>query len=422
MYTLWCGPVNVHDILALAAASDKGVTCVSVTTPSAVLVLCMHRHQHLIDLLRTTFRGSNVCDMRLLVRLQDLRQALSELEGKLKGEQREHAATRVEVGTFETALERKAATLRGAEAEVQQLKSQMRDTEALLRELTQAKLEEGGNDAADRRAQRMHAVRAQTPRTSCTFVALTRGTSAKIFLYHCMASWHTAAQCIAQCSDPTWRRGHQGAATACDVNLLYLTWVHCRKLVTTHMYTFEQRDIGGCIHWCRRAFPAVDGDAVFAAVSVVPFLLDPAVALQSANPVPGQVRGACACLVAAFVCSVFVRVYVDAGCKRCLGSRGHHRALHRMSRWLATCLFIICVSCRINLGAQRWTPLLVTRKALFDKQQHADMGFVQSTSCTSTMRASDLSEAMQHHYRGLGCHGVHACRWRCSVRMLRSRS
>lgn len=118
-------------------------------------------------------------NLRLAARLQDLRQALSELEGKLKNEQREHAATRVEVGTVETALQRKAATLRGAEAEVQQLKSQMRDTEALLRELTQAKLEEGGNDAADRRAQRMHAVRAQTPRTRCTCVALTRRSSAQ---------------------------------------------------------------------------------------------------------------------------------------------------------------------------------------------------------------------------------------------------
>ena len=85
---------------------------------------------------------------------------MCELEGKLKEEQRQHATTRAEGSATDAALARKAAALQSAEAEQQQLKSQIRDTETMLRELTQAKLEEGGKDAADRRAQHMHAVRA----------------------------------------------------------------------------------------------------------------------------------------------------------------------------------------------------------------------------------------------------------------------
>lgn len=99
-------------------------------------------------------------DSTVASRLQDLRQAMSELEGKLKEEQRRHAATRAEASATDAALTRKAAALQSAEAEQQQLKNQIQDTETLLRELTQAKLEESGNDAADRRAQHMHAVRA----------------------------------------------------------------------------------------------------------------------------------------------------------------------------------------------------------------------------------------------------------------------
>ena len=83
---------------------------------------------------------------------------MAELEGKLKQEKVQHAATRADAQTTAAALARKATALLGAEAEQKQMQESVRETEALLRELTHTKLEEGAQDAAARRAQHMHAV------------------------------------------------------------------------------------------------------------------------------------------------------------------------------------------------------------------------------------------------------------------------
>eukprot|EP00892_Ulva_mutabilis_P009660 jgi/Ulvmu1/7066/UM033_0126.1 len=93
--------------------------------------------------------------------IQELRQALAELEGVLKEEKRQHTTTRAEAGAAGAALARKVAALHAAEAELETVRGHGRETEALLRELSQAKLEDGGQQAAERRAQHMHAAAVQ---------------------------------------------------------------------------------------------------------------------------------------------------------------------------------------------------------------------------------------------------------------------